>query len=177
MKKFRFIAIFITLLLILSTVTVFAGYKSSLYASWKCTESYDTSDVVGDIDDIYSQDLSSVLASCDGYSTRESDFELHAGDVVEISGYAEPNDTIREGDSADHFISLYCGDYYISELNMPLYSDDDYKEDFIKVTIPKEAISNTGKNNLILKYQINNSYYTSAYIDSIYINGQFLECR
>ena len=177
MRNFRFISIFITLSLILGTVTVFANYESSLYASWKCTESSDTSDVVGNIDDIYSEGLSSVRSYSDGYSTRESDFEFHAGDVVEISAYAEPDETIREGDSADHFIALYCGDYYIWELIMALYGNDDYVEDSIKVTIPKEAISNVGKNNLILKYQINNSYYTSAYIDSIYINGQLLECR
>ena len=44
MKNFKFSVLFLTLLFTLSTVTAFAGSNSNLYATWRCVESYATSD-------------------------------------------------------------------------------------------------------------------------------------
>ncbi len=176
MKNFKFISLLLTLFLTLNTIPIFANSNSNLSAAWRCTETYSTSDKVGLLD-VYTP-LSSVLASSDGYSMRESDFELHAGDVLEVSACVEliNNDYIREGDSADHFVTIYCGDTVLGELIMPIYGNShDNKYDSITVTIPKEAISSSGGNYLKIRYGIGTSYFTCIYTEDIYVNGQYLE--
>ncbi len=179
MKNFKFSVLFLTLLFTLSTVTAFAGSNSDLYASWWCTESYWTSDSKLDPNeeiDIH-DDVASVKGSYgDGYSTRESNFELHAGDVIEISvcSGAYIGETISEYNSADHYVDVYCGDTCIGCLFTPVYSDLEQKRDSKKIVVTEDDISASGNNNLIIKYQIGNFYSTYTYVSSIYINGQRL---
>ena len=175
MKNFKFSVLFLTLLFTLSTVTAFAGSNSNLYASWWCTESSCTSD--SDLDpneeiSIY-DDVASVKGySSDGYSTRESNFELHAGDVIEISVCSGTyvGETISKYNSADHYVDVYCGDTCIGNLFTPLYNNSKQKRDSIEIVVTENDLSASGNNNLIIKYQIGNFYNTYTCVDSIYIN-------
>jgi len=178
MKNFKFIilCLILTLTLTVNTSITFAASNDNLYASWECTYSFYTSDDEGYID-IYDDLYSVPNAWGDGYSTRESDFELHAGDVIKISVYSESlNGEIPDSNSNDHFISVYCGDNYIGSLNTSIINSD-FKSDSITINVPERAISSTGKNNLKFEYQINNFYLTSTCIQDIYINGKYLYSR
>lgn len=173
MKNFRFIILCLILTLTTGTSVIFAASNNDLYALWECTYSSFTSDEKGYID-IYDELHSYPNPSNPGYSTRESDFELHAGDVIEISAYSE----LIEGDiplynSNDHFISIYCGENCIGELNTSIINCD-YKSDSITIKVPEKAISSTGKNNLRFEYYIDSFYFTSTSIRDIYINGKYL---
>ena len=182
MKNCKFSVLFLTLLFTLSTVTAFAGSNSDLYATWRCVDSYWTSDDNYSPDeeiDVYDFVNSVKGAHGDGFSNRVSDFELHAGDVIEISAYAETygNETISEYNSADHFIDVYCGDNRIGGLFLPVYNDIEAAEDSTKIIIDKDDISVSGNNNLRIEYQVGNFYQTYVYISDIYINGQYLYSR
>lgn len=179
MKNFKFSVLFLALLFTLSTVTAFAGSNSELYASWWCVESYWTSDdnfAPNEEICIY-DDVNSVKGSYgDGFTTRESNFELHEGDVIEISvsSGAYLGETISEYNSADHYVDVYCGDTCIGCLFTPVYSDLNPKKDSKKIVVTKDDISPSGNNKLTIKYQIGNFYNTYTYVSSIYINGQYL---
>ncbi len=183
MKNFKFSVLFLTLLFTLSTVTAFAGSNSDLYATWRCVESYATSDdyyAPNEKIDIYDYIYSKQGAGMDGFSNRASDFELHAGDVIEVYAYAGFDyygDPISESNSADHYIDIYCGDTYLGGLFIPVYSDLKENKDYTKIVVTKNDISVSGNNNLRLEYQIGNFYYTYAVVDNIKINGQYLQSR
>ena len=155
-----------------------------LSAAWKCVESYATSDDDLDPPDreisIYDDVYSKQGAGIDGFTNRASDFELHAGDVIEVYAYAGFDyygDPISESNSADHYIDIYCGDTYLDGLFMPVYSDLEQHSDYTKIVVTKNDISASGNNNLRLEYQIGNFYYTYAVVDNIKINGQYLQSR